>query len=359
MFRETRVITTSRKLFGAGTACALVFVALCLGSAHGFEVRAVQKNRKTQQPTTGRIEVSTTPGGNPIIVDGRDAGTTTDYVRPFELTPGTHTVEIVFPNGQRWSQAFNIVAGRKQCIALNYRPRTINIPAAVVSPCPYPVNITVPATVNDGDIVTFSADASYEGQSALNYTWTVSPASARIINGAGTPTISVDTTGLGNRRVTAILVVDDGSGDRNCRQTAQSSTAILAPVAPPVTGRRFDEFPSVTFDDDKARLDNLAIELQNSPSSVGYIIAYGGRTSRVGHANMMGERARNYLVNTRRISPNRIVVVDGGLRESSTYEIWIVPQGAEPPRATPTLDATQARPAIGPTRRSYGRPRRD
>ena len=87
-----------------------------------------QKNKKTQQPTTGRIEVSTQPGGYPITIDGQPAGETTDYVRAIELEPGTHTVEIQFPNNTRWKQIFNIIAGRKNCIALNYRPRTIRHP---------------------------------------------------------------------------------------------------------------------------------------------------------------------------------------------------------------------------------------
>src|SRR5919107_1413719 len=105
--------------------------------------QAKQKNKRVQ-PTTGRIEVSTQPGGYPITIDGQPAGETTDYVRAIELDPGPHTVSIQFPNGTGWSQVFNIVAGRKNCIALNYRPRTIEIPAIPVSPCPYPVNVTAP-----------------------------------------------------------------------------------------------------------------------------------------------------------------------------------------------------------------------
>ncbi len=206
-----------------------------------------QKNKKNQQPTTGRIEVSTQPGGYPITIDGQPAGETTDYVRAIELDPGQHTVEIIFPNSTRWAQTFNILAGRKNCIALNYRPRTIEIPAIAASPCPYPVNVTAPAQVDDGDIVTFTADVGYQGPSALNYTWTVSPPAARILSGVGTPTITVDSSGLGNRRVTAILVVDDGSGDRSCRQTAQAATGVSArsrTITPP---KRFDEFPSIAL----------------------------------------------------------------------------------------------------------------
>lgn len=346
MPRTKASFRTPRLLLVAAAVVALAASASLLTAG----TQAKQKNKKNQQPTTGRIEVSTQPGGYPIIIDGQPAGETTDYVRAIELEPGTHTVEIQFPNNTRWSQVFNILAGRKNCIALNYRPRTIDIPAVPVSPCPYPVNVTAPAQVADGDIVTFTADVGYQGQSALNYTWTVSPPAARILSGVGTPTITVDSSGLGNRRVTAILVVDDGSGDRACRQTAQAATGVgaLPTITPP---KRFDEFPSIAFDDDKARLDNLAIELQNSPGSIGYVVAYAGRGSRAGEADRMGRRAVDYLTAARGIGRDRLVFINGGHRESNTFELWVVPQGAEPPRPTPTLNPEQARPAA-PSRRA-------
>jgi hypothetical protein len=329
MPKLTSTTNTARRLL---TLAAL----LALAALAAPQARAAGQKAQKGRPTEGRIEVSTTPGGSPIFIDSRPAGETTEYVRQIDLPPGPHTVEIVFPNGQRWSQVFNVVAGRKNCVALTYRPRTINVPPEVTSPCPYAVNVSAPATASDGDIVTFSADVGYTGQSALNYTWTVSPPSARILSGAGTPTITVDSTGLGNRRVTAILVVDDGSGDRMCRQTAQSSTAVVASIAPPITPKRFDEFPSIAFDDDKARLDNLAIELQNSPGATGYVIAYAGRRSRAGQAERMGKRAIDYLVDRRGITRSRLVFVNGGGRDSDTYELRIVPQGAEAPRPTPS-----------------------
>src|SRR5215208_1506284 len=181
-------------------AVAVVALVACAALFAASDAQAKkQKNKKTQQPTTGRIEVSTQPGGYPITIDGQPAGETTDYVRAIELDPGTHTVEILFPNNTRWAQTFNIIAGRKNCIALNYRPRTIEVPAIAASPCPYPVNVTAPAQVADGDIVTFTADVGYQGPSALNYTWTVSPPAARILSGVGTPTITVDSSGLGNK----------------------------------------------------------------------------------------------------------------------------------------------------------------
>jgi hypothetical protein len=328
---------TTRDLFPrvARRAAALAALLALLASAAPLAPVAHAQKKNGKRPTVGVLEVSTAPGGNPLFIDDAPAGPTTENMRVIELTPGPHKIEIVFPNGTRWSHVVNTIAGRKDCIALTYRPRSIDIPPITQSPCPYPVKISAPATVADGDQITFSADVPYTGQSALNYTWTVSPPTATITSGAGTPTITVDSTGSG-RRVTAILVVDDGSGDRACRQTAQASTGILAAAVIPINPKRFDEFPSVAYDDDKARLDNLAIELQNSPGSTGYVIAYAGRGRRAGHADRMGRRALDYLVTTRGIDSGRVVFINGGTRERDTYELWIVPQGAEPPRPTPT-----------------------
>ncbi|HEV2861371.1 MAG TPA: PEGA domain-containing protein [Pyrinomonadaceae bacterium] len=335
MTKQRRMNSFNRAAFAALAAFAL---AACFATLAPRPAAAKQKKGKVIPPTQGRIEVSTNPGGYPVIIDGRPAGETTEYVRQIDLEPGQHTVEIIFPNNTRWQQSFNLIAGRKFCVALNYRPQTINIPAAAVSPCPYPVNVTAPAAINDGDIVTFAAEVGYAGQSGLNYTWTVSPPAARILTGAGTPTITVDSSGLGGRRVTAILVVDDGSGDRNCRQTAQAAAGVneLPRISPP---KRFDEFPSIAFDDDKARFDNLAIELQNNPGATGYIIAYAGRRSRPGQADRMGRRAVEYLTAQRGIDRSRLVVINGGTRDAETFELWLVPQGAEPPRPTPTSAA--------------------
>lgn len=333
-----------------GILVAALAVAAIVACASLVSTASAKQKNKKNQPTTGRIEVSTNPGGYPITIDGQPAGETTDYVRAIELDPGTHTVEIQFPNNTRWSQAFNIIAGRKNCIALNYRPRTIEIPAIAASPCPYPVNVTAPSSVSDGDIVTFTADVGYAGPSALNYTWTVSPPAARIMSGAGTPTITVDSAGLNNRRLTAILVVDDGSGDRACRQTAQASSGVAA-LPKMEAPKRFDEFPSVAHDDDKARLDNLAIELQNNPGSIGYVVAYAGRSSRAGEGDRMGQRAIEYLTTTRGLSNDRVRFINGGYRESNTFELWLVPQGAAPPAPTPTVTPDQLRPAPRRTRR--------
>jgi hypothetical protein len=302
---------------------------------------------KKKKVKYGQIEISTNPGGFPLRIDGQPQGDTSSTVRVIELQPGHHNIEIVLPNGGRWVRDFDIERGRKVCVNLNYHPKQFTV---TKSPCPYPVNISAPVSVNDGDLITFTSDVAYSGSAPLTYTWTISPAEARLVSGAGTQTITVDSTGLGSQRVTATLVVDDGSGDPICRQTAQASTSIVPKTPPPIECKPFDQFPSVAFDDDKARFDNLAIELQNSPDATAYIIIYAGRTSRAGQADMLGRRTMDYLTAQRGVDARRIVIINGGYRETDFIEIWICPPGAKPPQPTPTVQPGDVQPAQERTR---------
>lgn len=313
----------------------LLAVTFCVASP-GSTAYAKRKPAKY-----GVIKIQTSPGGLPIEVDGKTEGTTNTDWRSWNKEPGLHTVVINLPDGQRWTREFNLDAGRIKCVTLNYRPGQ---PLAV-SPCPYPVNLSAPVSVNEGEVITYTADVNYKGTSPLNYTWTVSPAEAKILSGLGTPTISVDSTGLGTQTVSATLVVNDGSGEASCRQVANAATNIVRIPPPPREGREFDVCCSCAFDDQKARLDNLAIELQNDPSSTAYVFGYGGRTSRVGEADRLTSRARDYLVTERNIDPARIVVVNGGYREDDCVELWIVPSGATAPQPTPTVQPADVRPA--------------
>jgi len=331
-----------RRAYAKFAFAALLALTFCMANPTSS---VYAKKRKLAKH--GSIKILSTPGGLPIEIDGRPEGeTTTDY-RSFDRDPGVHTVVITLPNGQRWTREIDLEAGRVKCVAINYRTS----PPTVKSPCPYPVSLSVDAEVNEGEVITFSADTAYSGSALLSYTWTVSPNSAKILTNVENK-ITVDSTGLGGQRVTATLVVDDGSGDPICRQTAQAYTFVRPPERRENPSRQFDVCCSCSFDDQKARLDNLAVELQNDPSTTTYVIAYGGRTSRIGQADLLGTRARDYLVTQRGIDQSRIVVLNGGFREEDCVELWIIPRGATPPQPTPTVQAGDVRP---PGRRRRGR----
>jgi hypothetical protein len=331
-------------------------VAILIAVTFGLACTSTTALAKKKKVKYGTIELATNPGGFPLSIDGKPAGTTSTTVRVIELDPGHHNIEILLPNGGRWVRDFNVEQARKVCVNLNYHPKKYSI---TKSPCPYPVNISAPVSVNDGDLITFTSDVAYSGSAPLSYTWTVSPADARIVSGVGTATITVDSTGLGSQRITATLVVDDGSGNSMCRQQAQASTSIVLKKPPEVECKPFDQFQSVAFDDDKARLDNLAIELQSAPDSQAYVIIYSGRTSRVGQADMLGRRTMDYLVNQRGVDARRITIVNGGYRETDFIEIWICPPGAKTPQPTPTVQPGDAKPAQERTRPRKPRRRTD
>jgi len=279
----------------------------------------------------GTLRILTNPGGFLLTIDGNPHGETTTVYRAFDLEPGVHNIAITLPNGQFWTREIEVPAGRVKCVVVNYRP----LPPLPKSPCPFPVSVSAPQQATDGEIVTYNADVAYSGKSALRYNWKITPSSARIISGLGSPTITVDSTGVGGQRIIVTLTVDDGSSDPTCAQTAQAFSTI-APIEKRVlVAQEFDECNSCTNDDQKARLDNLAIELQNDPTTRAYIIAYGGRKSPVGQVQRLMSRARDYLIAQRGIDASRLSVINGGFREQDSVELWIVPSGATPPRPTP------------------------
>ncbi len=109
-----------------------------------------------------------------------------------------------------------------------------------------------------------------------------------------------------------------------------------------------------SYDDQKARLDNLAVELQSDPTTSTYVFAYGGRTSAVGQADRLLARVRDYLVIQRGIDSSRIILVNGGFREEDCVEVWIVPRGATPPQPSPTVQPSEVRPTKSTPRRRRG-----
>jgi hypothetical protein len=168
-------------------------------------------------------------------------------------------------------------------------------PGCVKPPPPCPtVSVSCPSEVDPNQPITFTASVSGGPQGATwTYNWSVS--AGTISSGQGTSTITVDTTGIAGQSVTATVSI--GGADPSCTGTTNSCTTTVKVAPPPA--RKFDEYGNIRFNDEKARLDNYAIQLQNQPGSAATIIVYG---SCAGEAQQRGDRAKDYLVNTRGIS---------------------------------------------------------
>lgn len=75
----------------------------------------------------------------------------------------------------------------------------------------------------------------------------------------------------------------------------------------------------------------------------------------VGQADRLGARALDYLTNTRGLDSQRIIVINGGYRDTDYYEFWMVPQGAQVPQPSPTVMASDANPTPARKARSSRR----
>jgi len=191
--------------------------------------------------------------------------------------------------------------------------------------CPN-VGIVCPDRVVLGEPLTFSSTVT-GGSPGITpiYNWTVS--AGTIIDGQGTSTIHIDTTGLAGQSVTATLRM--GGYTLDCSATC----TVQFPV--PVECKKFDEFPNIARNDEKARLDNYAIELQNDPTSTAYVIVYPGQRGRPGEVQQHTTRIVDYLVNSRGINGTRIITLVGPPRDALLVELWLCPQGAKPPAMAP------------------------
>ena len=229
------------------------------------------------------------------------------------LTPGYHkaSLDVVSVGSDASCQAFTAVSVLvKPCVAVQ------PVCPAIEISCPTDVALDKPLTFT----------SRYSGGVPANvmpaYNWTVS--AGMIIAGQGTDTIKVDTAGLAGQTIKASLSM----GGYNLECSAECAVTIPLPK---LSNKKFDEFPDISRNDEKARLDNFGIELQNDPTATAYVIVYPGRSGKRGEVQYHASRVVDYLVNSRNLDKSRIVTLVGPARNELFVELWITPQGAMPP----------------------------
>ncbi len=201
--------------------------------------------------------------------------------------------------------------------------------APPVSPCPrIEVQTSGPRGVREGQPVTFAANiAGGDPKVAPQVIWSVNGGSIR--DGQQTRKIEVDTTGAGvYRSVTADVWVGGYSGE--CMTQASATVRVVPPAA------KADEFGELAVEKENERLAYLSGALAQTDDQL-YIIAYAGRTNARGYAATALRRMRTQLTETG-FDAGRVMVMDGGFREQPAFELWVVPQGAEAPKPSPTVD---------------------
>jgi hypothetical protein len=94
---------------------------------------------------------------------------------------------------------------------------------------------------------------------------------------------------------------------------------------------RFDEYQKLTFEDEKARLDNFLIQM-NQRSERGVIEVIGPSMKVRDQGMKLAARAKAYLVRQRGLEPERLLLVDGGYGPDSLTRLSLYSIGGVPSR---------------------------
>ena len=202
-------------------------------------------------------------------------------------------------------------------------------PPVAVQPQPF-------GTVRDGQKIYFTASypVSPEQRPALTVVWNTS--AGTILQGQGTNRIEVDTAGAGNtpdREVKAEVWINGFAPE--CVMQASASIKIIGPAT------KFGDFGEVSSEKFSANIKALADFMAQSPLQDNvYVIVYAGRSSERGFTQSWVKKIKTELA-TDGITESRIYAMDGGFREQPFFDFWIVPAGADPPRAEPTVKRSE------------------
>lgn len=198
------------------------------------------------------------------------------------------------------------------------------------SPCPQvAIQSPTPKAIHEGQPVTFNARISGGDRSVVpSIIWNVS--GGYIHDGQGTAKIDVDSTGAGQYREIVAELWLGGYSAECTLQPAPYRINVIPPAA------KFDEFGHLSLEDENEKL-SLAVKSVGGGNDKLYIIGYAGRNSERMFASTALRRMRDQILRSG-LPAARVGAFDGGFREQPTFEIWFVPEGAVPPRSTPTID---------------------
>ncbi len=105
----------------------------------------------------------------------------------------------------------------------------------------------------------------------------------------------------------------------------------------------FDQFlNAVSKTERRTRWDGLAQALHEQPTMIGWVFSYGGRGDSSCESMSYLRELRDYLVKKRKVSRDRLMLIDGGFMERGTTIMYLNPKdGKYPPKASPTITSNE------------------
>ncbi len=236
----------------------------------------------------------------------------------FFLIPFLSSIFVVAANGQ---------GTEKKDLEVKKAEAAANATAA---PCPrFELRGVGNRIVREGEQIGISV-AVNGGDTSVTPTFVWSTSAGIIASGQGTRNISIDSNGAAiDRQITASLWVSGYPAE--CASQFSETVKVAGPA------RKVDEFVELTPDLEAEHIKNLTDSIYGVNDNI-FVITYAGRNSPRGYATAALKRIKAQIV-ANGVTSDRIGIIDGGFREEPAYELWVVPVGADMPKATPTIKA--------------------
>ena len=91
-----------------------------------------------------------------------------------------------------------------------------------------------------------------------------------------------------------------------------------------VAWTKFDEYSNISFEKEKARLNEFISVLRSEPTQIAYIVAYAGRQACVSEAQERAKRVKRYLQRAG-IRSARLKTVDAGYQKEWQIDLYVAP----------------------------------
>ncbi|MGE3465810.1 MAG: hypothetical protein AB7J13_02660 [Pyrinomonadaceae bacterium] len=91
-----------------------------------------------------------------------------------------------------------------------------------------------------------------------------------------------------------------------------------------------DEFGVVRWNEERARLNNFGIQLQNAKKSIGYIIVYPGGNISTKTAGVRGKRALDYLLKLGKFDKSKLELIIGPRQDRFNVQLNMYPKDVAP-----------------------------
>ncbi|MGB7201907.1 MAG: hypothetical protein WBD16_06525 [Pyrinomonadaceae bacterium] len=162
-------------------------------------------------------------------------------------------------------------------------------------------------------------------QAEAKFSWTISV--GKILEGQGSQTITVDPEG--NRRMTVIVEVI--GLPLPCTRVAFITIDFdrMVPLHESISTQNLDVL--------NARISYLIQRMRFDLQGRAYLIVYERRDSLIGQSGRAMGKVKKIFAD-RNYDMTRVKLINGGHREDERVEFWVLPEGADLPKPTPTVD---------------------